>query len=83
MCIRDSGEEVFSGVTNEAKDGEIPGLNDDATCGADDKKNRIPENEKTKYQFTDKGTVTEIYIDDYTLDVTVVEINYYLGERCV
>ena len=26
------------------------------------------------------GTVTEIYIDDYTLDVTVVEINYYLGE---
>ncbi len=22
----------------------------------------------------------EIYIDDYTLDVTVVEINYYLGE---
>ncbi len=44
------------------------------------KKNLIPENEKTKYQFTDKGTVTEIYIDDYTLDVTVVEINYYLGE---
>ena len=26
-----NGEEVFSGVTNEAKDGEIPGLNDDAT----------------------------------------------------
>ena len=22
----------------------------------------------------------EVYIDDYTLDVTVVEINYYLGE---
>ncbi|MCQ5160556.1 S-layer homology domain-containing protein [Clostridium sp. DFI.5.61] len=75
-----NGEEVFSGVTNETKNGEIPGLNDDATYGADDEKNLIPENEKTKYQFTDKGTVTEIYIDDYTLDVTVVEINYYLGE---
>ena len=31
-------------------------------------------------QYTDKGAVVEIYIDDYTLDVTVVEINYYLGE---
>ena len=50
-----NGEEVFSGVTNEAKEGEIPGLNDDATYGADDEKNLIPENEKTKYQFTDKA----------------------------
>ena len=41
----------------------------------------IPENEKTKYQFTGKGTVTEIYIDDADAwTVTVVEINYYLGQ---
>ena len=32
------------------------------------------------WEYTDKGAVVEIYIDDYTLDVTVVEINYYLGE---
>ena len=42
-------------MTNETKNGEIPGLNDDATYGADDEKNLIPENEKTKYQFTDKA----------------------------
>ncbi len=71
-----NGEEVHSGlpsrltVRSRMNDRHLP----------DDEKNLIPENEKTKYQFTDKGTVTEIYIDDYTLDVTVVEINYYLGE---
>ena len=38
------------------------------------------ENEDDKWVYTDKGAVVEVYIDDYTLDVTVVEINYYLGE---
>ncbi len=38
------------------------------------------KNVDEKWEYTDKGAVVEIYIDDYTLDVTVVEINYYLGE---
>ena len=33
-----------------------------------------------RYEFTNKGAVTEIYIDDADLNVTVVMINYYLGE---
>ena len=38
------------------------------------------KNSTEQYQFTDKGSVTEIYIDDYDQTVTVVEINYYLGQ---
>ena len=38
------------------------------------------KNVDEKWEYTDKGAVVEIYIDDYTLEVTVVEINYYLGE---
>lgn len=46
-----------------------------------DEDDMIPaKNEDGKYAFTDKGTVTEIYVDDYDQTVTVVEINYYLGE---
>ena len=33
-----------------------------------------------QYAYTGKGTVTEIYVDDYAATVTVVEINYYLGQ---
>ena len=32
------------------------------------------------WKYTGKGTVTEIYIDDADATVTVVEINYYLGQ---
>ena len=38
------------------------------------------KNGSSNYQFTEKGAVTEIYVDDDTQDVTVVEINYYLGQ---
>ena len=38
------------------------------------------KNSSTKYEYTDKGTVTEIYVDDDAATVTVVEINYYLGQ---
>ena len=42
---------------------------------------RIPEkNVSDDYRYTDKGSVTEIYVDDYDQTVTVVEINYYLGQ---
>ena len=44
-------------------------------------KAEIPEkNESDDYGYTDKGAVVEIYVDDYDQTVTVVEINYYLGE---
>ena len=44
-------------------------------------KAEIPEkNESGDYTYTDKGAVVEIYVDDYDQTVTVVEINYYLGE---
>ena len=38
------------------------------------------KNDTSKYTYTDKGSVTEIYVDDYAATVTVVEINYYLGQ---
>ena len=38
------------------------------------------KNNTNNYAFTEKGAVTEIYVDDDTQDVTVVEINYYLGQ---
>ena len=38
------------------------------------------KNSSTDYTYTDKGTVTEIYVDDDAATVTVVEINYYLGQ---
>lgn len=34
----------------------------------------------TRYTYTDKGAVTEIYVDDADQTVTVVEYNYYLGQ---
>uniref|UniRef100_UPI00263450DC hypothetical protein n=1 Tax=uncultured Dysosmobacter sp. TaxID=2591384 RepID=UPI00263450DC len=37
-------------------------------------------NDGTKYVYTNKGTQTEIYIDDADQTVRVVEINYYLGQ---
>ena len=41
----------------------------------------IPEkNQSSDYKYTDKGAVVEIYVDDYDQTVTVVEINYYLGQ---
>ena len=70
-----NGELVFDGDTNT--DGAEAGI----TYDPEDDANFIPVNgENGDYQFTDKGTVTEIYIDDDDQTVTVVEINYYLGE---
>ena len=41
----------------------------------------IPDNDRdTKYIYTDKGATTEIYVDDVNEEVTVVKINYYMGE---
>ena len=40
--------------------------------------NDVPERgEDADYQYTGKGTVTEIYVDDADATVTVVAINYY------
>ena len=64
MCIRDSKYTWTAFINGEEQDEAV-----------------IPtENEDDKWVYTDKGAVVEVYIDDYTLDVTVVEINYYLGE---
>ncbi len=38
------------------------------------------KNNSSTYDFTGKGAVTEIYVDDDAKTVTVVEINYYLGQ---
>ena len=38
------------------------------------------KNVTSDYPYTGKGSVTEVYIDDYDQTVTVVEINYYLGQ---
>ena len=38
------------------------------------------KNGSSNYEFTEKGAVTEVYVDDYAETVTVVEINYYLGQ---
>ena len=38
------------------------------------------ENEGDPYAYTDEGARTEIYVDDADKTVTVVEINYYLGQ---
>ncbi len=37
-------------------------------------------NVSTDYAYTGKGAQTEIYVDDADKTVTVVEINYYLGQ---
>lgn len=43
--------------------------------------NNVPERgEDADYQYTGKGTVTEIYVDDADATVTVVAINYYMGQ---
>ena len=43
--------------------------------------NDVPERgEDADYQYTGKGTVTEIYVDDADATVTVVAINYYMGQ---
>ena len=60
-----NGEEVFTGEENNRWNRE----------------NSIPENnEGDNYQYTGDGVQTEIYVDDADQTVTVVEINYYLGE---
>ena len=42
---------------------------------------KVPaKNNSSTYDFTGKGAVTEIYVDDDAKTVTVVEINYYLGQ---
>ena len=52
-----------------------------AFINGEEVKAEIPEkNEGDDYTYTAKGTVTEIYVDDYDQTVTVVEINYYLGK---
>ena len=38
------------------------------------------KNDSNQYTYTGKGSVTEIYVDDYSATVTVVEINYFLGQ---
>ena len=38
------------------------------------------KNDGSQYTYTGKGSVTEIYVDDYSATVTVVEINYFLGQ---
>ena len=38
------------------------------------------KNDGDQYTYTAKGAVTEVYVDDYSATVTVVEINYYLGQ---
>ena len=44
-------------------------------------KSDVPaKNDGNNYKFTEKGAVVEIYVDDNTRNVTVVEINYYLGQ---
>ena len=43
--------------------------------------NDVPERgEDADYQYTGKGTVTEIYVDDVNDTVTVVMINHYMAE---
>ena len=48
--------------------------------GKEEKADIPGKNDTSKYTYTDKGSVTEIYVDDYAQTVTVVEINYYLGQ---
>ena len=38
------------------------------------------KNDGSQYTYTGKGSVTEVYVDDYSATVTVVEINYFLGQ---
>ena len=49
--------------------------------GAEQRNTEVPgKNDTNDYRYTAKGSVTEIYVDDYAATVTVVEINYYLGQ---
>ena len=49
--------------------------------GEEQKTADVPaKNSGDKYEYTDKGAVTEVYVDDDASTVTVVEINYYLGQ---
>ena len=41
---------------------------------------KVPAKGDKEYAYTGEGTVTEIYVNDDDETVTVVEINYYLGE---
>ncbi len=63
-----NGEEVFTGEENNR-------------WNPWNRENSIPEdNEGDTYQYTGDGAQTEIYVDDADQTVTVVEINYYLGQ---
>ncbi len=49
--------------------------------GAEQENPVIPANDRdTTYTYTNKGAVTEVYVDDTNEEVTVVKINYYMGE---
>ncbi|NBI10537.1 hypothetical protein D1641_11010 [Colidextribacter sp. OB.20] len=65
-----NGELVYS------TDGKV----ENAYYGYGDKANYVPKNVDDTYVMTGKGAQTEIYVDDGDATVTVVEINYYIGE---
>ena len=49
--------------------------------GAEQADPAIPANDRdATYDYTNKGAVTEIYMDDVNDKVTVVKIDYYMGE---
>ena len=40
----------------------------------------LPTNTSGTYQYTTDGATTEVYVDDVNKEITVVQINYYMGE---
>ena len=40
----------------------------------------LPTNTSGTYEYTTDGATTEIYVDDVNKEITVVQINYYMGE---
>ena len=40
----------------------------------------LPTNTSGTYAYTTDGAVTELYVDDVNKEITVVQINYYMGE---
>ena len=73
----DLGADVCSAYSMWNKDGYTW----TAYVNGDDEKGAIPsKNDTNDYKYTDKGSVTEVYVDDYAQTVTVVEINYFLGQ---
>ena len=60
-----NGEEVFTGEDNDDSNND---------------NNYVVEDVDVDYRATGDGVQTEIYVDDADKTVTVVEINYYLGQ---